>query len=466
MSLRREHDGATAPMSFAIAGAILVTVIGTALVVVQDGGSGQGSRHENTRQQADSILDLFVDSKGAGWESGADAATQVGLLNHNGSGLDLSRMQTYKGALYEATLNGKMDYEESLVLLGMDPQGPAHFHLRVAPVGLLTVLTEDLGRIRTAYVADTLNFDTAVTVASGTDVEMAGDARLAYSLHLDLLTVQERAAIRELGLGFDDLLHVKDAGIQVDLGLLGTQPIEDAVFDTSVLLGDVFPDQKQYLDNVLHARLDAYEILIIGSNVDHSALTSEHVKSKVTEWVHAGGTLIVFGSDSKSFKWLESTMGVGIETVNGGAFAPDVDHPILREPYALDWPAYDTFEQAWGGKNDKSSGGKSFDELFQHVIQDDDGDVLAISRDGAFGAGTVFLTTFRPADIAHHINLRESMNLINNIVVYTDRSYLFLDYGPAPPRDAAVGAAARSSHVWDERYGQVPVRVTVLTWGM
>ncbi len=466
MGLRKDAEGASAPFGFAIAGAILLLIIGALLLTGQQAGLERTSSDEqNLRQEAESIADLVVDSKGAGWESGADSLTQMGLLKQNGSGIDLARMAAFKGAVFDASNNGKVDYNESMLLLGLDPDGTKQFHIRIAPVALNQALATNLGGIKTMYIGDwKSSVDMDPVVALDTDENMAADARGQIGADIETVAITERSAIDTLGLDFDDRIHILNAGVEGGLPPLPGTPIEALVTDpTDLLSGDVYPDQKQYLDFQIPARINDYKVLVVGSNVDHSALTSNAVKSTIEAWVISGGTLIVFGSDSQSFQWLESLMGVGIETANGGAFAPDVDHPVLREPHALDWPAYSNFGQAWGGK--QGGGNNNFDDQFQHVIQGDDGDVLAISKDGAYGTGRVFLSTYRPADIANEISLQESMNLVNNLVVYSDRQHLFLDYGPAPPQDASVGAAYRTSHVWDPDFGQIPVRVSVLVWG-
>ncbi len=463
MALRRDAQGTSSPFTFAIAGVILLAVIGTLLVATQMGPRDvTGSTEQNRRGDAESLLDLIVESQGVGWAGGADSVTSLGLRAQNGSGLDAAHLQALHGALYDATANGKLDYNETLLLLGLDPAGGQRFHLRIAPVGLQAVLTEDLSGIRTAYIADFLNLPASFTVTVGTPEQMVAAAEASVETAMEPVALAERDALVQLGLAFDDQIHLTNLNIQAVAPPLPGVPLSTLV-PAGLLEGDVFPDQKQYLNLVLPARLSEYEVLVVGSNVDHSSLTSNAVKDTITDWVDAGGTLIVFGSDSQSFQWLEATLGVGIETANGGAYAPDVDHPLLKEPYPLDWPAYNTFEQAWGGKT--GGGGKNFDATFQHVISEDDGDVLAVSLEGAYGEGRIFLSTFRAADIANEIDLQEAMNLINNLVVYADRSHLFLDYGPAPPQDQSVAAASRTSHIWDPELGQVPVRVTILVWG-
>jgi hypothetical protein len=48
--------------------------------------------------------------------------------------------------------------------------------------------------------------------------------------------------------------------------------------------------------------------------------------------------------------------------------------------------------------------------------------------------------------------------------LYADRAHLYLDYGPDIPAGTAVAVAVRESWLWDELYGQVPVRIEVHSW--
>lgn len=453
------EDAVTAGINFAIGGGILIAIIGTLLLTTQYVGvDTQQSDDQNLRSQAKELVGLLADSSGAGWGSGAENATEMGLLNANGSGIDTSRLAAMKGAGYDAAVNGKLDYDETMALMGLDPDGTTQFHVRVAPIGLQRLLSGDLSGIPTAYIGDYVNPDTNLDISLALDAQMVADAREEIDSEMSTDAALERRAITELGLGFDNQTNLVEWDVEVDLGPGPDIDLNTLLVDPLMLDGDVFPDEKVVLDAIIADVVDEYDIIIIGANVDHSTLTSNAFKGEIEDFVYDGGMLVVFGSDDQSFQWLQPILAVGIETANGGAYAPDVDHPLLKEPHALDWPAYDGFGQTWSGNQD-------FEELFQHIISDEeDGDMLAISMDGAFGDGTVFLSTYRPADIAESISLQEAMNFLNNIAVYKDRSHLYLDYGPSPPQDASIGAASRITYVWDPSLGQVPVRLSVLVW--
>lgn len=461
--LRPDDEAITAPIGFAIGGAVLLILVSGLLALAHEAGADStASQEANLRNEASDLAALLAERPGDGWAGGADAVTRMGLQADNGSGLDADRIAAMKGASFDADpSNGKLDYAETLALLGLDATGSPELHLRVSPIGLTgSASAMDLSGVRTLYIGHYDGPDTSIDTLLATDGLMVADARAQLDASMSVAAEEERASLASVGLAFQDNVTLTGWDVDAVAPPAYREPLEDIV-DAERLEGDVFPDQKQFLNAQVPLVIDDYEVVFIGSNVDHSALTSQAFRDAVEDYVHAGGMLIVLGSDDQSFQWLQSMAGTGIETANAGAFAPDVDHPLLREPHPLDWPAYDHFDQAWGGK---SSGPNEFDTLFQHVISDGDGDVLAVSRDGAFGDGRIFLTTFRPYDIRDQIGSAEAQNFMHNMIAYQRHTGLYLDYGPAPPQDASIGAASRVSYMLDPELGQVPVRLTVLIW--
>jgi hypothetical protein len=168
------------------------------------------------------------------------------------------------------------------------------------------------------------------------------------------------------------------------------------------------------------------------------------------------------GSNAQAYQWLQPLFFTGVATVNGAATAPDVSHPLLKEPNELAWTSYDSHGRGWDIKDTGS--GAHYDD-FSHVIVQDGEDILAISKDGAFGQGTILLTTFLPREIAATLGLEEAMGFLENIILYADHTNLYLEYGPAAPFGTPVSIAVRQSWLWDETLGQVPVRIEVQTWG-
>jgi hypothetical protein len=341
--------------------------------------------------------------------------------------------------------------------------GTRDFHLRMQPVALSLVVQGSGSAVRVGYVADWASLP-AVLVPSSTPREQmhaAADARLNATMAAQ--TGLEREALRRAGVDFTDRVHVAAASPTVlvdNPAPAADRPLLETL-GVPALEGDVYPDVKGYLDAVLPGRLAQHDLLVVGSGADHSALTSNAVKDGIRDWVLAGGTLVVLGSGGQAYQWLQPLFSTGVATVNGAAAATDVAHPLLHEPHALEWTLYDTHDRGWDIKSQGS--GASYDH-FSHVIVQGGEDVLAVSKDGAFGKGRIILTTYMPREIAAGIGPDEARDFLQNVVLYADRSHLYLEYGPAAPEMAPVAVAVRQSWLWDARLGQVPARVEVQTW--
>jgi hypothetical protein len=187
-------------------------------------------------------------------------------------------------------------------------------------------------------------------------------------------------------------------------------------------------------------------------------MTSAGVKYAIRDWVMAGGTLVVMGSSAINYQWLQPLFGAGVKTANGVASAPDPSHPLLQEPHVLDWTHYNDHNMGWDIKAQDAQG-------FSGVIVQGGRNVLAVSNDGALGAGRVILTTYLPREIAATIGQAEAEHFLENIVLFTDHGKLYLEYGPTQPSDTPVAVAVRQSYLYDPTLGQVPVRVEIHFWG-
>lgn len=223
--------------------------------------------------------------------------------------------------------------------------------------------------------------------------------------------------------------------------------------------GDVYPDLKRSMNTDLVDALTepdgspdyTYNLMIVGSNVDHRAMTSASAKYAIRDWVLGGGTMMVFGSDEQSIQWLQPLFHASLETASGGLYTPDADHPVLHVPNKLDHAGYQ-YSTQWGYN-------AGADTSFTHVIATEGGgDVLAVGNPGAFGSGRVLLSSWRPyALVAEQAESCppvltaddpcESLFLVHNMMTIAYR-YLYLDYGPPIPEDANSGAMLRVMSVY------------------
>ncbi len=202
--------------------------------------------------------------------------------------------------------------------------------------------------------------------------------------------------------------------------------------------GDVFSDADHSTRDMVSV-LGNFDVLIVGSGVKQSALTTAEVKYGVADWVNAGGHLIVLGSGNQNYQWMQPLHGSGVVTASGGVTTPDSTHPILHVPEPLAWQRYDDQGLAWQLKEE---------ELYTHVISKPDGangraqDTLAVSKPGVFNNGSVILTTYKPSALTNPKDDAEAAKFLHNLVTHSYQM-LFLDYGPSIPKDAAVGSSSR-----------------------
>ncbi|HUR64588.1 MAG TPA: hypothetical protein VM241_08920 [Candidatus Thermoplasmatota archaeon] len=452
-TLRNEVDAVGQVVAFLAAGVIFLGATGAILVASRSGGSNDhGTREADRQTQADSLADLLASSPGVGWASGNDNVARLGLRAANGSGLQESSLDAMRGALFMTAANGKVDYDDARESLGLT--GMQDFHLRVYPVGMASVYKAADSRQRTAYIGDWQSLP-ALTVPVGTPATKQANAQSSLNASMVAATASERQALRHLGLNFVDQVYIGagSPNIVVPQIPLGTLPLLTDL-NLPYIDGGVYPDIKSYLDANLAARLPNYDLLIVGSGVDQASMTSAAVKNTIRDWVLAGGTLVVLGTANLNYQWLQPLVSTGVRTANGAATAPDPTHPLLREPHLLDWQRYNSHNVGW----QPATG-------FSHVIVKGGQDVLAISDDGAFGAGRIILTTYQPREVATGIGQREAEDFIENVVLFTDHSHLYLEYGPTQPDLQPVSVAVRQSHLYDPVLGQVPVRLEVHFWG-
>lgn len=220
--------------------------------------------------------------------------------------------------------------------------------------------------------------------------------------------------------------------------------IDDAYFnnvthdDATAAQGHVYKDIEGDTRD-LAANISDYRIVIVGSNTKQNAFVPSAVKTPIKDWVLAGGTLIVFGSQTSTTQWLEPLFNAGLKTGSGGLSAPDPSHPLLHTPEELKYRSYKDFGFVW--QIDTNDGS------FTHVLQKSTSkttsdDMLAVSDPGAFGNGTVILAAFVPGDLANPPSPEEARRFLHNLISFS-YSLLYIDFGPQVPDEAQVVTAAR-----------------------
>jgi hypothetical protein len=226
--------------------------------------------------------------------------------------------------------------------------------------------------------------------------------------------------------------------------------------------GDVYVDESSVLEDHMTTHLSQYDTLVVGTNVDHNAMTSGDVKWPIHDWVtEEGGHLIVLGNADPNTQWLQPLYGSGVASASGGVSTPDPSHPVLHNPEELEYDRYKDHDTAW-----KLRAGA--DDYYTHVIQKDSSgsqteDVLAVSEPGAFGNGSVVLGSYNLSDLTDGDNEDESKKLLRNMVLESYQM-VYVDYGPSIPADAAVATEKRAAAIPHPSLPGNTVEVKVITY--
>lgn len=238
--------------------------------------------------------------------------------------------------------------------------------------------------------------------------------------------------------------------------------------------GDVFRDTKEDTARTLGyppsgtGKIDDFDIVVIGSGVDTSALEAQFPED-LRSWVDAGGMLVAFGSPHGP-QWLQRSTAWQIDYVDAAGNAittPDPTHPFLHSPDELRFRDYQNLARAYGMDENLFEG-------FSHIIVNTidattSEDFLALSKPGVYGRGTVVLTSFFPTDLFAGGSVEdealEAKKFVNNLL---SRRYqqIQLDYGPTIPNGLPVESTTRLVVVPhpEEPRAFVEIRLVLYVW--
>lgn len=490
---RSPNEAGTAGVAFAIlvAGAIFsASVLSLVLVAEDHTVPSAGSMDEPLQEaQAEMILEMMMRSEGVtvdgetirfglGDMKGGlqqDGLIRVGVQQHD----DVQKVKNPRDPdSYKSMLNA---FQARIDAGGETPLGDAldrdfDFRLQIRPLGV-DKAGVDLSGLRVAYIGD-------ACFASGELIQECAQlgkkntfqaSRLQYQYFFSDEAEEETGLLSSLGVRFRDQLHFqpsqtaenaqasarnRDRVDQRDLSDEGAPGNAYAaawqtVDGVSIAEGDVFADQRSYLRDQLKDRLALYDVVVIGTGVDAGSLVN--LRSSLDRWVDEGGHLVVLGveeSDSKSFRGLFQQDRTATA---GPAEAPRDDHALLTFPHALRWQEYDLPAQGWllDGNDSKH---------FTPVLRSGDAEVLATSKKGAFGEGSVVLSMLDPSDVVDRVGTKEARALLANLIVNAKIDPVLVDLGPPIPTDRPIGQSMRMSHFQDEHLGQVPVQITLHLW--
>ena len=416
-----------------------------------------GARTAEQSIDANNLVSLVIGSAGSGW-SDPDGLTRFGLLNDTGQSLDPHHLQLLNaGDDLAAQDNGLLDYEEARAALGLT--GASGFRMAVTALDYQEALKQhDFSHIKALYIGDFTSLST-ITLGVGQGSIINGNLGLNASMGAN--TGLERTVIDSIGVDFDNHVHMTLATPSIVVQITTIPPVTTPLLPFLGLTlydGDVLYDNKQYLDAVLPGKLSlgGYDLLILGSGIDHSTLTANSVKSSIDSFVRGGGTMMVFGSPGGNFNWMQPIMDLSAASVSGAVTAVHADHEILTTPWDLNWPAYPTNNLAWT---------IGVPGNFENILMQGGKPVVAVSNDGAIGSGNVFLSSIQPRAVAASLGAAEASHFMFNMLLY-DRDSAddpTVVFGPTPPEGTPVSSARRTAVVVDGGI-EIPVRIELLTW--
>jgi hypothetical protein len=458
MGVRQEGEDAIGQVYGFMVGGILFIAALTAIFAFVEGAGKEpvGARTAEQSVDAGNLLSLIVGSTGSGW-SDPDSLARFGLLNETGSSLDPGHLYLLNADTVDAVNNDLLEYEEARAALGLS--GLSGFRLAVTALDYEEALKQhDFSHIKALYIGD---FNSLATVTLDVGQGTIVNANIGLNTSMGANTGLERTVVDSIGVDFDNQVHLTPLTPSIVVQITTLPPVTTPLLThlgLTVWDGDVLYDNKQYLDAVLPGKLSlgGYDLLVLGSGIDHSTLTANSVKNSIDAFVRAGGTLMVFGSPGGNFNWMQPIMDLSAASVSGAVTAADPDHPVLALPWALDWDNYPTNDLAWT---------IGIPSNFQNILVQGGKPVVAVSNDGAIGSGNVFLSSIQPRAVAQNLGADEAAHFMFNMLLY-DRDSAedpTIVFGPDPPEGTPVSSARRTAVVVDEGI-EIPVRIELLAW--
>lgn len=217
-------------------------------------------------------------------------------------------------------------------------------------------------------------------------------------------------------------------------------------------------------ENDLDYNTTSYEFLVVGSDVDHEAFLASdgYVRAAITDWVVAGGRLLVLGSEDADSAWLDGTFTVPGTPQSSSALvdgASDFTHPLVTSPRMLRVASLDWSAPSWSPSDD-----------FVTVLVGEEGThgdrvpvLSASSAPARFGGGLV-LATARPglAELEQRLVARDALA---NWLAYLLHYDLQGEAGDSIPARVAYGHASLMGVTHSPATGrEEPVRVSVFVW--
>ena len=457
--MRKEGEDAIGQVyGFMVGGVIFIAALAGIFAFVEGAGKEPvGARTAEQSVDASNILSLIIGSPGSGWAD-PDSLGRFGLANTTGQSLDPGHLFLLNANGLDPVSNNLLEYEEARSALGLS--GAAGFRMAVTALDYEEALKQhDFSHLKALYIGDFGSLS-PITLAYGQGTIINANTQLNGSMGTN--TGLERSVIDSIGVDFDNHVHLSTSTPSIVVrvnpfpGILTTPLLTH--LGMSSYDGDVMYDNKQYIDTFLQSKLASgtYDLLVLGSGIDHSTLTAQTTKSAIDTFVRGGGTLMVFGSPGGNFNWMQPILDLSAASVSGAVTVTNAEHPILATPWDLDWGNYPTNDLGWT---------IGIPSNFENVVMQGGKPVIAVSNDGAIGSGNVFLSSIQPRAVAANLGSDEAAHFMFNMLLY-DRDSAedpTIVFGPDPPEGSPVSSARRTAVVVDQGI-EIPVRIELHVW--
>lgn len=186
-----------------------------------------------------------------------------------------------------------------------------------------------------------------------------------------------------------------------------------------------------------------FDVLVIGSNVDVSSFGSKEAMNAFRDFVAVyGGRLIVLGGEN-DLSWLAPTLTLGNRGGSAAVTTPDLTHPLLSIPNALDYASYGA-QSAW------DLGAAGYGNLFTSVLGTDAAHpILAVSNPRAYAGsqatsadeGAIILASYKPFEMPGD----QPFAFFANALTFGKYHELYADVGPVVPEGIPVATATRTA---------------------
>jgi len=206
--------------------------------------------------------------------------------------------------------------------------------------------------------------------------------------------------------------------------------------------GDVYGDLGTDLNTGLAANLtnDKYDVVVVGSMTNQTAMDSASAQTAVKEWVRRGGLLVLLGTGTQDAPWLTPLADVRAVASALPIVAADPSFPSFQVPQPLGWRSYVNDGASW--RFDSASDQARFYPVLLRGSDDASDVVFAVSKAGNLGDGGMVLTGWKPYALTSPLHDEEARAAMYDLL-WLAYQPLFVEAGPYLQESKEVASASR-----------------------